>query len=260
MLAADERHVLETIAGQLGMSVRSLTLSAELQAATQRLVGTREEERRRLQRDLHDGLGPALAAQMLVVSSARRSLETDPEHASALLGKLELDIHATLAQLRSLVHGLRPPVLDQLGLEGALRQRLRKLVGDTPRLELTFPAVRVAYPAAVEVAAYYIATEAVANVVRHAQAGVCQVELKVDGVALELSVTDDGVGFSEPRYGVGLSSMRARAQELGGALKISSGQVSSGRVSCEHPGTRVWVSLPFLKPERRRSAQLSLPS
>lgn len=116
VLAAEERTILETIAGQLGVSIRSLTLTAVVQVARQRLVNTREEERRRLQRDLHDGLGPAIAAQTLVVSSARRLLRTDPQHAEQLLSKLETDIDRTLAQMRSLIHGLRPPDLDQLGL------------------------------------------------------------------------------------------------------------------------------------------------
>jgi PAS domain S-box-containing protein len=149
----------------------------ELEARGEVLERTREEERRRLQRDLHDGLGPALGAQILIVGSARRRLATDPQEADRLLGKLETDMHGTLEQVRRLVYSLRPPELDQLGLVGALPPKLRELAGEQLRLELVLPDPSISYPAAVEVAAYRIVTEAVSNVVRHAQAQSCKVEL-----------------------------------------------------------------------------------
>ncbi len=244
VLAAEERTVLETIAGQLGVSVRSLTLTAELQAATQRLVMTREEERRRLQRDLHDSLGPAIAAQTLVVGSARRLLRTDPQRAEQLLDKLEDDIYRTLAEVRSLVHALRPPDLDQLGLVRALTPKLGELAGITLRLELIFPDANETYPAAVEVAAYHIVMEAVTNVVRHARARSCSVELKVTGAALEVSVSDDGIGLTATHYGVGIASMRERAEELGGMFSV---------LSPNYSGVRIGASLPLFEVERRRT-------
>ncbi len=247
VLDADEYKLLETTAEQLTVSAKAIQLTFELQAARQQLVAAREEERRRVQRDLHDGLGPAIAAQTLVVSSARRLLRTDPQHAEQLLTKLENDIHRTLAQMRSLIYSLRPPDLDQLGLEGALRPKLRELVGESLKLELVFPAAKAAYPAAVEVAAYHIATEAVSNVVRHAQARLCTVELKVSGATLELSVTDDGVGLTGTRSGVGTASMRERAQEIGGNLVILSDPP-------HRPGVRVRATLPLFKIERRHTS------
>lgn len=250
VLDADEYKLLETTAEQLTVSAKAIQLTFELQAARQQLVAAREEERRRLQRDLHDGLGPAIAAQTLVVSSARRLLRTDPQHAEQLLTKLENDIHRTLTGMRSLIYRLRPPDLDQLGLEGALRPKLRELTGETFRLELVFPAAKAAYPAAVEVAAYHIATEAVSNVVRHAQARSCTVELKVSGATLELSVTDDGVGLTGTRYGVGMASMRERAQELGGDFLVSEPP--------DRPGVHVRASLPLANIQKRTLASVAL--
>ena len=200
-----------------------------------------------MQRDLHDGLGPAIAAQTLVVSSARRLLKTDPQHAEQLLAKVENDIHGTLEQVRRLVHSLRPPDLSQLGLVGALGSRLRELVGETLKLELVFPEARVTYPAAVEVAAYHIVTEAVTNVVRHAHARSCRVELRATATARENSLSDDGGGFTETHYGVGVASMQERAQELGGTF-------SAGPNPSNRSGVRVRVSLPLFTVERRRSS------
>ncbi len=250
VLDADEYKLLETTAEQLTVSAKAIQLTFELQAARQQLVAAREEERRRVQRDLHDGLGPAIAAQTLVVSSARRLLRTDPQRAEQLLTKLENDIHRTLTEMRSLIYSLRPPDLDQLGLEGALRPKLRELAGETLKLELVFPAAKAAYPAAVEVAAYHITTEAVSNVVRHARAGLCTVELKVSGANLELSVTDDGVGLTGTRSGVGMASMRERAQELGGNFLVLE--------LPNHPGVRVRASLPLTNIEKRRLASVAL--
>jgi PAS domain S-box-containing protein len=216
----------------------------ELQARSEALTQAREEERRRLQRDLHDGLGPELGAQTLIVGSARRILETDPQGADQLLGKLERDVQGTLEQVRRLVYSLRPPDLDQLGLVGALPPKLKELVGEQLRLELVLPDPSLSYPAAIEVAAYRIVTEAVSNVLRHARARACKVELRVSETGLEIEIGDDGIGFDHQRPGVGLTAMRERAEELGG--KFSVAPVLPGGL-----GVRVWASLPFRKPERR---------
>jgi signal transduction histidine kinase len=237
-LNAEKQQILETLAAQVAMIVKSLQLTTELHVAQQQLVTTREEERRRLQRDLHDGLGSTLGAQTLIIGSARRLLEADPQRADQLLSKLETDMHGTLEQVRRLVYSLRPPELDQLGLTGALRLKLRGLVSGRLRLEFILPDSAINYPAAVEVAAYCIVTEAVSNVVRHAHARSCQVALKVTATGLEIEVTDDGRGFEHQRHGVGLYAMRERAEELGGELSVTSRQPTN-------PGIRIWASLPL---------------
>ena len=230
----EEQQMLQGLAEQVGTIVQSLELSAERQASQKTLLTTREEERRRLQHDLHDGLGSTLGAQSLVVGSARRLLETDPREADRLLCKLESDMQATLVGVRKLVYRLRPPELDQLGLADALRLKLKGLVSGRLRLELVLPTAPLTCPAATEVTAYRIVTDAVANVVRHARARSCRVELKLTETSLELEVTADVKGCNHRRK-TGLEAMKERVHDLGGELSVTHSQ----------SGVRVWASLPL---------------
>jgi signal transduction histidine kinase len=185
-------------------------------------VAAREEERRRLRRNLHDGLGPSLGAVVLRIDTARNLAGTKPEDADRLLRQARDDVAAALSDVRRLVHDLRPPALDDLGLAGAVRQQAERLLA--PRTTVTVDAVPDAddLPAAVEVAAYRIASEALANVARHAHATACRVELTRDADgALVVTVTDDGVGIAaDAPAGVGLVSLRERAAELGGRCSV----------------------------------------
>jgi signal transduction histidine kinase len=242
-LSPADQRLLDDLARQIGVAVSAARLTAELQQARERLVTAREEERRRLRRDLHDGLGPALAAQTLKVGSARHFLTRDAATADRLLGELERDIAAALQEVRRLVYDLRPPALDDLGLVGALRLLAAQYSGEVagPQVAVEAPELPP-LPAAVEVAAYRIAQEALANAVRHGRAGRCAVRLEVaTGRAgqpcLALEVADDGRGIApEARGGVGLHSMRERAAELGGELRVERGE---GR------GTHVRARLPL---------------
>jgi signal transduction histidine kinase len=243
-----EERLLRNIARQAGTAVHALQLTADLQRARQKVVTSREEERRRLRRDLHDGLGPSLAAQMLKVGSARALLAGQPEAAAELLAEIERDMEGTLAEVRRIVYDLRPPALDQLGLAGALRSFAEAVergeMGEGElglKVDVQLPEALPPLPAAVEVAAYYVGREALANAVRHAGAQRCTMHLSVRGgeeSRLILSVEDDGPGMSghEPA-GVGLSSMRERAAELGGICVI---ETRPGG------GTRVVVELPLV--------------
>ena len=206
-------------------------------SARERLVAAREEERRRLRRDLHDGLGPALAGAALKVEAAENLLQIDAEAASRLLGDARAEIQDAVADVRRLVYALRPPALDELGLVGALREQAERLeVGERVRVEVDAPGRLDGLPAAVEVAAYRIALEAMTNVARHADAQACRVRISVNGV-LELEITDDGHGLpSDYRTGVGISSMRERAEELGGTCGIE---------RLDGHGTRVRARLPL---------------
>ena len=226
--------MLQGLAEQVGTIVRSLELSAERQATQKTLLTTREEERRRLQHDLHDGLGSTLGAQSLVVGSARRLLETDPQGADRLLSKLESDMQDTLVRVRKLVYRLRPPELDQLGLLDALRLKVRGLASGRLRLELVLPTALLTCPAVTEVTAYRIVSEAVANIVRGTHARTCRVELKITETGLELEVTADGKDCSHRRGG-GFAAMKERVRELGGELSVTHNE----------PGVRVWASLPL---------------
>jgi signal transduction histidine kinase len=228
----DERdmRLLADLAGQASAVVHAVRLSAELRRSRELTVAAREEERRRLRRDLHDGLGPALAAVVLELDAARAAVAIDPAAADALLLRLRGQAQEAIAEIRRLVDGLRPPALDELGLAGSIRQHADALgaVVDAPE---SLPPL----PAAVEVAAYRIALEGMTNAARHAPGCGCVVRLRVDD-GLEVEVSDDGTGLErDASPGVGLASMRDRAAELGGTLDIESTGL----------GTRMLARLPL---------------
>lgn len=213
----------------------------ELQHSRQRIITAREEERRRLRRDLHDGLGPALASLPLKVDAAIDLLEHDRSTSVRLLGEVKRQAQQLVADVRRVVHDLRPPALDELGLTEALRGALAQLRTHPNGLQITFSAhdLPPSLPAAVEAATYRITMEAVTNVIKHAQARHCWITLQSIAHPLEMQITveDDGVGLPHAVVpNVGLHSMRERAEELGGAFQLRSR--SSG-------GTRIIVSLPL---------------
>jgi signal transduction histidine kinase len=221
-LGEADRRLLEDFAHRASAAASAVALSREVQHSRERLVTAREEERRRLRGDLHDGLGPTLAGAVLTIDAARRILAADPATADALLDQAAASLEGTVADVRRLVYGLRPPALDQLGLIGALRQQARTLDLSCPGLscEISAPDPLPALPAAVEVAAFRIAQEALTNVARHARAEHARVSLAVDGM-LDLEIEDDGCGLGpDPQAGVGLTSMRERATELGGGFEL----------------------------------------
>jgi signal transduction histidine kinase len=233
-----DRRLLDQLARQAGAAAHAVCLTDDLQRARERLVTAREEERRRLRRDLHDGLGPALAAQTLKAGSARALFRRDPVAADALLGELEAGIAAALADIRRLVHNLRPPALDEQGLVGAIRESAAQYGAQNAnglRVAVEAPERLPPLPAAVEVAAFRIVQESVANVLRHARAHTCDIRLWLDE-ALRVSVTDDGIGLPKERHaGVGLASMRERAEELGGTCLVEALPGGGTRVLAELP-------------------------
>jgi signal transduction histidine kinase len=268
--SAADRRLLEDLARQAEVAVHAVRLTTDLQRSREQLVASREEERRRLRRDLHDGLGPTLASLALRLDAARKLVRRKPGDAEELLSRLKDQTQDTVGDVRRLVYGLRPPALDDLGLLAAVRQQAEGhgfVAHDALPTDEVIEKGRVVFaldasedlfplPAAVEVAAYRIIQEAMTNVARHARARTCRVRFSVDraGGVLELEVTDDGVGMPEDRRaGVGLSSMRERAEELGGTLVVEPGPEG---------GTRVLARLPvpvMEDPEGERS-QWSAPS
>jgi signal transduction histidine kinase len=220
-------------------AAHEVALTADLRRSRERLILAREEERRRLRRELHDGVGPGLAGLALGVGAARRAAGRADPRALTMLSGLETDVEALLGDVRRISHDLRPAALDELGLVGALRQRADAITdasGGKPEVRVEVDGVP-ALPAAVEVAAYRIATEAVSNAVRHAEAAHCTVRLTVDG-SLRLEVSDDGRGLpTSIPSGLGLRSMAERAAELGGACDVESGPSSGTVVRAELPLT-----------------------
>ena len=233
-LGSADEQVLADLARQAGALIHAVRLATDLQESRRRMVTAKEEERRRLRRDLHDGLGPELAALTLKVDGATLQLTTRPERAGELLGEVRTGLSSTIADIRRLVYDLRPPALDELGLLGALRDFVRRLDtadGAQPVFTVEAPEQWTALPAAVEVAAYRIATEAVTNVVRHARARTCCVRLTLTASCLGLEVTDDGCGLPEhPEAGVGTRSIVERAAEIGGTAAVRSRADEAGTV------------------------------
>ena len=223
-LTPRERRLLATIAQQAGAAAHAVQLTDDLRESRRLIVVAREEERRRLRRDLHDGLGPQLATLALQIDAARNLIARDPAAAADLLVDLKIGAQDAIGAVRRVVHDLRPPALDQLGLVEALRQHAAGMQHGALTVSVDAPETLPHLPAAVEVAAYCIAVEALTNVARHARATRCMVRLRLTGTALALQVADDGVGLAAaPPPGVGLASMRERASELGGTLAVHNG-------------------------------------
>ena len=182
-----ERQLLEDLAHQIGASAHAalmtdeaLRLSVALQRSRERLVEAREEERRRLRRDLHDGLGPQLSSQALTVDAVRALMRRDPDAAEKLLLDLKADSQNAVTDIRRLVYGLRPPALDDLGLLGALGESAAQYSAKGLEVSVEAPEGLPPLSAAVEVAAYRIAQEALTNVARHAGARSCIVTLSIE--------------------------------------------------------------------------------
>lgn len=262
--SVSDHRFLDMLVRQAGAIVQSATASIDLQRVAEdlrdsreRLVLAREEERRRLRRNLHDDLAPRLAALALTASAAETLLQSDPAKTKSILVELQSVIRSTVSDIRRLVHDLRPPALDELGLVGAIQERIHDLSrplkppGHSEEIQHGAPAslhFRLhapdkfpTLPAAVEVAAFRIVTEAIVNVVRHADATICEVSIRL-GQALEVEILDDGQGVRGKREstgtgGIGLHSMRERAEELGGYCLIEAAQPRGTKVTAYLPIT-----------------------
>lgn len=223
-LSAGDHQLLTAIARLTATTARTIQLTGEVQEARVRTVSALEEERRRLRRDLHDGLGPVLASQGLKLAAARQLLREKPDVAERLLDEVMGQGENTVAEVRRLVYALRPPTLDELGLVEAIREHV-ETVSSTASLQIRVntPASLPEIPAAIEVAAFRVVQEALNNVIRHAEARHCTITINFEE-GLQICVQDDGLGLpADARSGVGLQSMRERAAEVGGVCRIETG-------------------------------------
>ncbi len=254
-LTPADLRLVRDLAPQIGMALHSALLltdlhqmTVDLQRSRERLVTAREEERRRLRRDLHDGLGPQLASQTLTLSAIKKLLRQDPETAEHLLTDAITHAQEAIADIRRLVYALRPPALDDLGLLAALQEQINQYHASGIVLTLDAPEALPLLPAAIEMACYRIVQEALTNVVRHAHATSASVKLRVQE-ALVVEVADNGQGLPPGvRSGVGLRSIHERAEELGGTCLVEA--LAKG-------GTHVYARLPLLvrQPEENETAQ-----
>jgi signal transduction histidine kinase len=265
-----DHRLLEGLAPHLAVAVSSLSLRREVERSHAELITAREEERRRIRRDLHDQLGPTLAAIALGLEALWETLPQQDPHRDDLVGPLREAASSAVGDVRRIVDNLRPPALDELGLPAAIRQAAEQLVersGTT--VSYTLPKAVPHLPAAVEVAVFRIAMEALANVARHAAATHCTVRVDA-GTTVELEVRDDGCGIADAgeallpprrpaaiwesgsgtlpavhspphasRHGAGLRTMHERATELGGTLDVTTGTPG---------GTRIVACIPVVRP------------
>lgn len=257
-LGAADTRLLETFAAQIGVAAHDVRVTRELRQSREALVTSREEERRRIRQDLHDGLGPTLAGISLgLETAARRARRADPE-VGTLLESLSAETTAAVSEIRRIVADLHPTILDMIGLVPALVHHAG-LISSRTRGDLVVNVVAEPLPelpTAVEAAAYRITLEALTNVVRHSRAAACDVRLTMgrgvdSGVdngfdggvhrGLRLTIRDDGIGAAPigPVRGAGLASMQARAEELGGACTV--------RFRRDH-GTEIVAMLPVTAP------------
>ncbi|MFC4119305.1 sensor histidine kinase [Nonomuraea zeae] len=246
--AAHDERVIATLTPYIADAAHAVRLTAALQRSRERILTAREEERRRLRRDLHDGLGQSLTGMAMSINTARLTMRSSPESADRLLAGLRAGMDAVSGDIRQLVYGLRPPALDELGLAGAVRE-----LAQGPAHEPAHASARgsapgsvhepvetygdlTGLPAAAEVAAYRIVQEALTNARKHAGATRIAITLRRDD-CLRVTVTDDGAGMPpDARPGVGLTSMRERAAELGGTCVVR---------EAEGGGTTVHADLPL---------------
>ena len=237
-----DMNLLNIIAGQAGIAAYNLRLTQDLQRSREKLVTAQEEERRRLRRDLHDGVGPTLASLSQRIDTAADLVSSDPQASVNLLKELKGQVRGSVSEIRRLVYALRPPALDEFGLITAIREHVAPYTGPNG-LQITFEITdpMPLLPAAVEVAAYRIALEAFTNIINHAEANACRIKIKIEDGSLLLEVSDNGKGLPvNNRAGVGFASMRERAAELGGECVIENNY--SG-------GTRLKARLPLPHPQ-----------
>lgn len=240
-LSPSDLKVLGDLAQQVAITLYAARMTVDLQHSRTRLVTAREEERRRIRRDLHDGLGPTLANFAMRLEQAYDNLPPGAEESAALLAALTVEAQNMIADVRRLVYQLRPPDLDEYGLVSALREYLHRVTPKGTVVTLDAPQGSLTLPAAVEVAAYRIVQEAVNNAVKHARAGAIIVKLAllpspVQPALLWLEISDNGVGLAADHpVGIGLLSMQERAEELGGVFTIQSNEEGGTRIAAQLP-------------------------
>ncbi len=237
-LDAADRAVLDMLAVPIAVAVRASALSAEVQASRLAIVAGREEERRRLRGDLHDGLGPTLTGIAFQADAVVNLAATDPDEVRRLGTDIRDTVRDAIADVRRLINELRPAALDEVGLIEAVRRHAhrfdRNSAGEPMVVRVAADDALPVLPAAVEVAAYRIVTEALTNTVRHSTASVVEVGITATAGTLRLTVRDDGRPGRPWIAGVGLHSLRDRAAELGGRFEAAP-TPSGGLVTADLP-------------------------
>ncbi|WP_162848604.1 sensor histidine kinase [Paenibacillus nanensis] len=237
IIPPNKRYLFDDLIRQVAIATRTALLSNELQRSREQLVSAREEERRRLRRDLHDGLGSNLASISMKLATVIDQFEGQPTKAESMLVNIQRQLDGAIEDIRRLVYALRPPSLDEFGLLFALRELAAHSQQANFRIIVHAPDSLPPLMAAVEAAVFRIVQEAIANALRHSQGTACHIRLSVDET-LRIQIADNGIGMSgAPKQGVGIRSMRERAEEL------------NGRIAFQHTaetGTRIEIEIPLI--------------
>lgn len=237
-----KRYMADDLVRQVSIAVQTVSLAEALQRSRERMIAAREEERRRLRRDLHDGLGSSLASMALRLDEAIQNQEEFPDRSRAAMETVQRQMRESIADIRRLVYSLRPPALDEFGLAFALRELTMQYESPSLRIDLEGADRSLQLSAAAEVAVYRIIQEALTNITRHANAKSCLIRLWKGEGHLHIRISDNGNGIpANVTPGVGVRSIRERAEELGGTFSIN---------SKEGKGTEIAIRLPA---DERRS-------
>jgi signal transduction histidine kinase len=231
-LTPTERKLVSDLGSQAGLVLRNVALIADLRASRQRLVAAQDDQRRKLERNLHDGAQQQLVALAVKLRLAESLAERDPSATKTMLTDLRTETGEALESLRDLARGIYPPLLADKGLAAALESQARE--GSVPTEVRSEGVGR--YPPDVESAVYFCALEALNNVAKYAGATRAEVRLAQADGELTFEVSDDGDGFdpAQTGYGTGLQGMADRLDAIGGTLKVHSqpgkGAQVTGRV------------------------------
>jgi signal transduction histidine kinase len=229
--------LVQDLAGQAGLVLRNVRLIEDLRASRQRIVKAQDEERRRLERNIHDGAQQQLVALSVKLALVRAMARKDVERADAMLGELQAEAKDAMENLRDLARGIYPPLLADQGLVAALDAQARKA---TIPVRIDASGI-VRYSQDVEAAVYFCTLEALQNVAKYAGASTATVTLSASNGQLTFSVSDDGAGFDAEKVpsGAGLTNMNDRLEALGGAVEIESepgrGTTVTGRIPVDSP-------------------------
>jgi len=235
-LDPNDRALLIELCDVAAGAVAAAHRSAELQLARESLVIAREQERRRIGRDLHDGLGPVLSGVGFMVDALRERVRDLPE-VEVLVGDARVQVREASQLIRRVARELRPTAVDQLGLQQALHELVAQHKSAGLEIGLTTDIEPQVLTPAVEVAAYAIAAEALTNVVRHAAATTCALHLALLDDLLTITIDDNGTGtgIQHRPAGLGRVSMQERAEELGGTFHIGPSPLGGCRVQARLP-------------------------
>jgi signal transduction histidine kinase len=216
-IPADTEQRIAGFTELVATAIAQADSGAQLAASRARVVAATTEERRRMVRDLHDGAQQRLVHAVITLKLALRELESHDGSAAALVREALDHAQNANSELRELVHGILPAVLTS----GGLRAGVVALVSRSS-LPVTVDVCPQRFPSAIEATAYFVASEALTNAIKHSDAERVEVVVAVDGGTLHVEVRDDGVGGADPSHGSGLTGLRDRVEALGGTLEITS--------------------------------------